>query len=124
MSNAHVGQDGPTSISELVDMETRAHPATGLNLAGLGQSGKQDGDQASGAYHRPLRSLLRKPRPEHIDRSSDRMMQPRVSLHGRQIGFHPKHRTRDHRIRKYQLILHNFLERPRGKGPIFYHICV
>lgn len=47
----------------------------------------------------------------------------RLSLLGRPIDTQiARHRTRDQIIRKYQFIVHNFLERPRGKIAVSYHI--
>lgn len=47
----------------------------------------------------------------------------RFSLLGRPIETPVvRHRTRDQIIRKYQFIVHNFLERPRGKIAVSYHI--
>lgn len=55
--------------------------------------------------------------------ADSRMLAQRVSLLGRPIEHTPnRHRTRDQRIRKYQFLVHNFLERPRGKIQVSYHI--
>ncbi|RWS07396.1 hypothetical protein B4U79_11514 [Dinothrombium tinctorium] len=52
---------------------------------------------------------------------SQRMQQPRLSLLGRPIYIrHVK--QRDPRYRKMQILTHNFLDRPRGRIAIFYHL--
>ena len=52
-----------------------------------------------------------------------RLLTQRVSLLGKPIDTpHAFHRTRDQIIRKYQFIVHSFLERPRGKFSVSYHI--
>lgn len=50
-----------------------------------------------------------------------RLHQPRLSLLGRPIICKPI-KQRDPRYRRTQVIIHNFLERPRGKFAIFYHL--
>lgn len=50
-----------------------------------------------------------------------RLQQPRLSLLGRPIICKPI-KQRDPRYRRTQVIIHNFLERPRGTLAIFYHL--
>lgn len=56
-------------------------------------------------------------------RCSARMQKPRMSLWGKPIEVQ-KSRLRDQRMRRYQMLTHNFLERPRGFKSLSYHLCV
>ncbi|XP_015790727.1 uncharacterized protein LOC107367531 isoform X6 [Tetranychus urticae] len=57
--------------------------------------------------------------------TNERLNQPRVSLLGRPLCLNvARNRTRDQIIRKYQFLVHNFLERPRGKRALSYHMLV
>ncbi|RWS30818.1 potassium voltage-gated channel subfamily KQT member 5-like protein, partial [Leptotrombidium deliense] len=57
-------------------------------------------------------------------KSSIKSQNTRPPLVNKPLSLAARHRARDQRIRKYQLLLHNFLERPRGKKAVFYHLCV
>ncbi|KAH7947315.1 hypothetical protein HPB52_010050 [Rhipicephalus sanguineus] len=48
--------------------------------------------------------------------------QPRLSLLGKPLSY--RARQRDLRYRHAQTALHNFLDRPRGWGPVAYHLSL
>ncbi|KAL3220144.1 hypothetical protein MRX96_030076 [Rhipicephalus microplus] len=48
--------------------------------------------------------------------------QPRLSLLGKPLSY--RARQRDLRYRHAQTALHNFLDRPRGWGPVLYHLSL
>ncbi|XP_016947055.1 potassium voltage-gated channel subfamily KQT member 1 isoform X7 [Drosophila biarmipes] len=55
--------------------------------------------------------------------TSERILQPRMSLLGKPLNYNRGTR-RDVRYRRLQSRLYNFLERPRGLHAIFYHVMV
>ncbi|KAI9578040.1 hypothetical protein GQX74_013934 [Glossina fuscipes] len=59
----------------------------------------------------------------HYRRSSDRFVEPRMSLLGKPINYNRGSR-RDARYRRFQSRVYNFLERPRGPQAVSYHIMV
>lgn len=65
------------------------------------------------------RDVGRRVRPAAVGCS---LHQPRLSLLGKPLSY--RSRQRDLRYRKAQSALHKLLERPRGCGPISYHLSL
>ncbi|GFQ66617.1 uncharacterized protein TNCT_600151 [Trichonephila clavata] len=55
-------------------------------------------------------------------RGGNRLVHPRLSLWGKPMNTRQRHR--DPRYRKLRFQVNNFLERPRGKKAILYHMVV
>ncbi|GFT30134.1 uncharacterized protein NPIL_505261 [Nephila pilipes] len=55
-------------------------------------------------------------------RGGNRLVHPRLSLWGKPMNTRQRHR--DPRYRKLRFQVNNFLERPRGKKAILYHMIV
>lgn len=55
-------------------------------------------------------------------RGGNRLVHPRLSLWGKPMNTRQRHR--DPRYRKLRFQVNNFLERPRGKRAILYHMIV
>lgn len=57
--------------------------------------------------------------------SQSQLNKPRMSLLGRPVSLTHKSRfCRDAKRRKYQFLINNFLERPRGRISVLYHLFV
>ncbi|RWS08374.1 potassium voltage-gated channel subfamily KQT member 4-like isoform X5, partial [Dinothrombium tinctorium] len=100
---------------EIVDMQPQKK-----SITCRAHSNNNDGKRGSSKPD----SVLRKTDSTNTRGSTRSQNAPRMSLFGRPIQPVSRQRTRDQRIRKYQLQLHNFLERPRGTRAVLYHMCV
>ncbi|XP_076361299.1 potassium voltage-gated channel subfamily KQT member 1-like isoform X8 [Tachypleus tridentatus] len=60
---------------------------------------------------------------DRLNPNSDQyQIEPRLSLLGKPVTSH--HRPRETRFRKFQCIIYNFLEQPRARKAVFYHLLV
>ena len=87
------------------------------HLSDTNNGPSDDNDDSSIRRGSDLMSLFARPR------SCNRLVQPRLSLHGRPIYVRHIHQ-RDPRYRRFQIQVHNILERPRGFLPMFYHLSL